>query len=281
MRLRTLASIVALLASSLSGPALSQALTGYVAQVEGDQTGAVLIRGSEAHRRLRLGENILAGDVVLVKPPTRVRIDTSGGPVLLCDPKVSGECRRLFQDTGQGQQPADIARRLSAMLAWFAAPQRNLITRSAEPPRFVIGSGRPQRIVAGERQLRIGWVDGEPPFRITLEAQGRPLARGETADRGVTLPAARLGRGEAVVRVTDGRDRVATLPLEIVAAPALASFAASAVDADHALLLQLASLAQMDGGAWTLETAQRLSPLMPRSPAAEVFQRALFAGDKL
>lgn len=279
--IRPPAFAVAVLCAWPAGPLSAQEMVGYVASLEGD--GASLLRSDAPSRRLLLGENVLAGDTIVAPRQTRVRVDTVVGPVDPCVPlPPSGDCRRRFVSAGQSRAPADVASRLAAMVTWFAAPSRNFVTRSDDPPRFRIGAGVPQTVLAGRRRLWIAWSDGTPPFKVTLKAQGSLVAQTEASGRDVLLPLASLSEGSLTIAVTDQTGRRAVLAASVrLSGPVRPKMAVHAVGPDHRLILEAAELATIDRGRWVLEAIQSLDDATARAPVAELLRRALVAGDRL
>lgn len=264
-----------------SKAASAQALVGYVVSIEGDLSEAKLLRNSETGRRLRLGENILAGDTVTAPPTVKVRIETRSGMVDPCQPApTAGLCRLHFQETTGGFPGAAIAGRISAMLSWFATPGRNLVTRAATPPTVSIGKGRAQKIVAGRRALRIAWNDGQPPFSVAVVNAGATVVSIRTPERDIRLPAAEFKPGAAQIVIEDAQARRVAVPLTVVSkGPAVPDFGAAAVNARHRALLELGTMAASDQGVWLLEALQGVDQLGP-SEVASAFERALLSGSQ-
>lgn len=259
----------------------AQEMVGYVADLDGE--GALLLRGDMIGRRLLLGANVLAGDTVVAPPRTRVRIDTVAGPVDPCVPApTSGDCRRRFPAAGQARAPAEIAARLAAMVTWFAAPTRNFVTRSDDPPTIRFGAGVPQAVLVGKRPLWLAWSNGTPPFKVTVEAAGSLVAQAEATGREVLLPMVVLAPGVVTVSVLDGIGRKAILALVATGSgPSRPKLATKAVGPDHGSILEAAELAAVDGGRWTFEAVQSLTGVASRVPVADLTRRALAAGYSL
>lgn len=263
-------------------PATAQDLAGYVAGITSHSNGSVeLRRGADPPRPLRLGENVLAGDLVTVRSPTRVRIDTAKGSVTLCSNSAgTSVCEHRFSFAG-GRRPIDVLHRLSAVLSWFAAPQSNFGVRDDGAPRFALAAGIPQRVGPGNRELWVAWVGGEAPFRATIAARGHILSEMPVEAREVRFPRLPISNGAAEVGVTDAQGRRVALLFIVASPPPAQRFGSNAVNADHAALLAAVDLAQRDGGQWRLEAAQRVTDAADRVPAAAAFRRALAAGDRL
>lgn len=279
--LKTLPFLVVVALGVTPCSATGQNLAGYVAGIAAQPGGAAeLRRGADPPRPLRLGENILAGDTVSVRPPTRIRVDTMSGAMVMCTAEpANSACSYRFQASG-GRAPSDVLHRLSTVLSWFSAPQSGFAVRDDAAPRLAVAAGIPQYLAAGERELWIAWAGGTAPFRVALLANG--IASEATVEGG----AARLARrpfleGPAELRVTDARGLSAALAIAVVPTPVVQSFSGNAVNADHAALLSAAELARREGGRWRLEAAQRAAEVAPRVPAADAFIRALAAGDRL
>lgn len=262
-----------------AGSASAQALVGYVTSMEGD--GAQLLRGDAVPRRLRLGENILAGDTVTARLDAKVLVDTKTGQVDPCNPApVSPPCRLHFPASSSGLPGAEVAGRVAVMLTWFVAQKRNLLTRSANPPSITIGKGQRQSLAIGQRSVRVAWNDGEPPFDVVMEGPGGRKASIRTDQQEIRLPTVDLLEGAGKIAIVDRQGRRAVLPIfGAKAPPAVGDLSASAVNAQHRALLELGTIAAAGQGEWSLEAFQETHRL-GSSPAAVNFERALLSGGK-
>lgn len=269
---------VALLAGATVPRAQSNAVVGYVAGLDG---AGRLVRGAEVARPIRLGELIRADDLVSAEPPSSVRIDTRSERIVVCGPGAKAEaCARRFQATGRLLPAGEWWSRVVSVIGWYSTPARNLVTRSASPPRLLYGNGRAQKLEAGRRDLVLSWENGQPPYVVRVLQAAQPIAEATVGERRAVLAAIALPEGPASIEITDASERRATLPIVGVGRlPETPDMEAAAVNAEHRALLVATWLGGAEGGSWSLEAVQRLTRITGELPAAKAVHDALVAGE--
>jgi hypothetical protein len=269
---------VPLVAPFCATVATANEAVGYIAVLSGD---AEVVRGT-IRKKLSLGEIVYRGDVIATVPPSAVAVDTRGGRVDICSKKKDEQdCVRSLSGSGAAVTEGDWLARAVTMMAWFKPSPRNLVARSGEPPRILIGSGRPQKVVGGRRSLTVAWTQGTAPFKLKAVAGGKVLAEIGAAVRTATLPAGALAIGSCDLVISDSEGRSTTLPIEVVGnTPSIPDLNSLAVNPEHRQLLEAAWLADRDNGAWLLEAYQRVGGILEINSASEAMARALASGDR-
>lgn len=262
-------------------------IVGVVERIEPWSPGAqqaMLQRSDTPERPLVLGEYIHDGDRIRAPHAnTTIVIARERGPLTICSRGARSEdCVAVIEGKGSYLQAvAQFVGSLEKIVSWYSATQTaNLVTRAGNPPRIRLGAGKPQKIVADEAPLWLGWSGGDAPFKVRIEQAGVSVET-RTERREATLARHRLKPGSAEIVIVDERGRSVRWPVQVVAAiPPLPDLASAAPTLAHRQYLSAGWLAMQDDGAYLLEAASRLNAIAASFPAAGALKAGLAAGEK-
>lgn len=284
-------SFVGALLSLSAGEARAQQvqkqIVGVVERIEQWSPGtlqAMLHRQGAPERPLVLGEYIHDGDRIRAPHAnTMIVVARERGPLTICARGARSEdCVAVIEGKGSYlQAAAQFVGSLEKIVGWYGAPQTaNLVTRSGNPPRIRLGAGKPQKIVADEAPLWLGWSGGDVPFKVRIEQAGVSVET-RAEGREATLARHRLKPGSAEIVIVDERGRSVRWPVQVVAAiPSLPDLTSAAPTLAHRQYLSAGWLAMQDDGAYLLEAASRLNAIAASFPAAGALKAGLAAGEK-
>jgi len=217
---------------------------------------------------VKLGTLVVAGDVLLVDAGGRVFVQLNDGSQHDVGP---GEWR--VPDSKPLGPIASLLRSLPRLLDVQANIAASASTRggdscdasdtnvSIEAPIL-----RPHsKVVAGKQNLALGWFGGCPPFAVDLaKAEQTVGSAKELSRRQYQFVDLDLSPGAYRLRIADAAGHQRNYDIEAVTAAPAAPADLSSADSATADIARALWLADLDGGAWRLESFKTLRPLMAK-----------------
>lgn len=231
---------------------------------------------------LKLGSTLNAGDEVTVAPGGSVTL-RSGGRCLLvaemAEPATKPSCEHIASATYRvegrrfSESMSDRLVALSDVLSWWDPEVTRKPMRSRDsyqPAILALKDMAATPLVEGDRELHVRWVDGAPPFTLTLEGQDGRFAAIPAADdarRAIIRATIRPGVQYRLV-LRDGT-RTIRYALRGVAADEAGDLPETATDPLEQAAELVGAVSDSDG-VWAFEALQRLRalPLEPRVKTA-------------
>jgi len=266
----------------------SQEIVGVVERIEHWKSATpsrALLERSGAERPLMLGEYIRKNDRIRVPAnDTVVTVARQSGPLVICRKDAPAEdCVANVTEGGTVLQSAgDMYRAIQRIVSYYGvASTVNLLTRSQSAPRILIGDGRPQRILAGDRAFWLEWTGGTPPFELTIRQAGQPDVLHTASAWTATLPSRMLPPGLLRIQVRDKDGQQSSMDVEVVTQiPALPDFAAAAPTQRFSSYLQAGWLAMQGDGSYILEACIRLTAIGDDFQPAAALRLGLALGER-
>jgi hypothetical protein len=201
---------------------------GYVTSYQHGKGGAHIDRvGSKKPIPIRIGTNLVVGDILSLDQGAQVKIELSDGPVTL------DEANTPFEIKSGRPIPGVV----SSLYQRFKFAMDNLFNKmppsfghseskgsggcppepAAQTLRPVVALASPvQRIPAATETLSAAWAGGVPPFVIHLEGAGLPPSSGSQCSRAIDgWPLATTGpKSSATLTITDAKHATITWTLQ-------------------------------------------------------------------
>jgi hypothetical protein len=259
------------------GAATGDSDVGWVIEYSPPEAVHTIIRtASNTSVRLKLGTAVYANDTVQMSTAGRVVIALADGTERQVD--GPGNWRvpnseapsRIWQVLGSVLQLGE----KQAQLAASAATRGNeecMPGKSFQPDPIRVPILRVRsHVTAGVQSLAIGWYGGCPPFDVSLESPTRVVARASSlTKRFQQFSDVDLVVGAYRVQIQDKAGVSVNHVLAVVAEgpPSPTEFTKN--NATAGVLARALWLADVDGGAWRLESIKTLRPLLlQRQPVA-------------
>lgn len=267
--MKTLLAVSA--AALVAAASCQQARAGDVVAYLADYTGETPIITRNGDRAPgAIGEPLMIGDMVTVKAGSSATIDGGDGvrKVTAAEPFRAESPKGSWWSSTKWREIAEIVR-------WHGK-SRDVSARTREgyslSAPMLEGAGL--KLVAGRRSLRIGLVDGKPPFKASVTNNGAPAGSAKGDDRWLDVAVA-LTPGPVTVTVEDVAGKPLVFKGEVVkAAPGEAHR-----DTPFGRIEAAADLSRVEGGAYAFEAAQIVA--RPDATRAELAMRdAFLIGDR-
>lgn len=245
----------------------------------------VILKSAGVERFVGEGELVAEGDEIIVADrDATVTISQRGASLAIC--KSEQElCRATVPKSpvlGPIGRFYDSVLRITVRMTTSGTTASTLSSRQAEISTLStnLSAAEPQRLSTGERSLWLSWRGGRAPFRTIFAMSSGNSVEQTSLIREVTLPAARIGKGAGIILVEDAAGEKILINIKgLDTLPKPPDFARAAPSPDLEAFLRAGWLSQQDGGALTLEAAQRLAPLVPTLHVADTLRRGLLTAD--
>ncbi|WP_428523581.1 hypothetical protein [Roseibium sp.] len=277
--LRFCASVFAMLWTSVC---LAQS-AGFIVDFNGPKTDLSITRSGNPID-VFLGQELSSGDVITVQNEASLDLHTNGEVIKL---DVSNTPTTLDED--EGRSLGDRFSEALAVLAWWDSElqKKPMASRDGRAPFIAtLDVAAAPFVLAGDRILRVKWVDGAPPFAIRIETEaGETVSEARTKgnDREYFLNV-RLIEGAqyrlSIVGLGKGTEQTTTYEFTAATQDAFDDLAALRNISDtHEFILQALEIAGTENGKYAFETSQQLFELKTSGRLKDVGLAALDFGD--
>jgi hypothetical protein len=265
VRFRVLVAAFAILCAVDARPAAPSQEVGMVVDYSPARSTHTIRRGTTT-LPVKLGTLVIADDVVVVDGGGRVIVqlndgtqhDVGPGEWRVPDAKPLGPVASLLRSL---PRLLDVQAHIAA-----SASTRGGETCDAKDPNAAIEAPilrDHSKVTAGKQNLALGWFGGCAPFGVELKkgdaaigtVQGLPRRQHQFADLDLTP-------GLYQLRITDTAGHQRSYGIEVLAATPAPPADLDAADSATATIARALWLAELDGGAWRLESFKTLRPLM-------------------
>ncbi|OQW92119.1 MAG: hypothetical protein BWK78_02645 [Thiotrichaceae bacterium IS1] len=185
-----------------------------------------------------------------------------------------------------GTTPTVFDNFITQLSSWFTKQHdeqlKVLIGRAgeSEKPRINVLKGDKQQLIAGDRELFIAWQSGQPPFTVTMTAQGQPQSYPNLSQRQLRARAT-LTPGTYRLSIQDARQQTTDYTFTVVnpqPRPPLSQKLRDLSEDSMRLVVQTMCLAVQDKGVWKFEAMQQAAQQVDRYVPARVLRDALLRG---
>lgn len=242
-------------------------MAGYVVDYSGPPS--TLQRGSRS-LPASIGAEVEVGDIVTAPASASVTID-AGGETWSVEATKSATAPR----PRGGGWLFDKWREFKEIVSWHGnAADISARTRDSYALSVPMLEGPAFKVVAGRRVLRIGLVDGRPPFRVTMTNNGSPAGSAQGSVRWIDFAVA-LSPGPATIVVEDATGK----PLAFMGRVVGEAPGEPPLNSPFGRIAAAGALARSDGGAYAFEAVQQVA--RPGATRAEnALRDALLIGDR-
>lgn len=250
------------------------AVAADVAAVVVDFSGTVVKVSDGGSSDLKLGTNLFVGDEVNLTPGASLTIRTAGRCTMITEtsevPSSSEGCERVtasiyrIEEKGFAGALTERFAALSDVLAWWdpETSRKPMRSRDAYMPGIpALKDNMPAPLVEGERVLQIRWVDGAPPFTLSLEGpEGKVIAEPMAGDARRATIRATIRAGEKYDLVLKDGTRTNRHALVGVAAAEAEELPSTELDPLEQAASLLGAISESNG-IWAFEVLQRMYTL--------------------
>lgn len=245
-----------------------------VAAVVVDFSGSVAKLGDRGTSDLKLGSNLVVGDEVKLAPGASLTLRTAGRCTMITEtseaPSSSLGCERItassyrIQEKGFAGTLTERLAALSAVLAWWdpQTSRKPMRSRDAYMPEIpALKDSMLAPLVEGKRELQVRWVDGAPPFTLSLEGpEGNVFAEQMAGDARRSTIRATIKAGDKYYLVLKDGKRTNRHALVGVAAAEAEDLPSPELDPLEQAASLLGAISDSNG-TWAFEALQRVYTL--------------------
>jgi hypothetical protein len=260
----TIAVLAILLPVSAAGDAAAAGVVVDYAPI--GKPFSILRYGAAAPIPAAIGVAVRAGDrielpangsVVLLLADDRTYPMSGPGVFTVPEARAPGAVRRLLQAFAGVLADAELARGADAVTRGGGC-ERGEVPAPITVPILRTGA----RVEAGVRDLPLAWAGGCPPFRLSVHrGESEVGSRTGLSSQG-RLDALPLTPGAYVVEIAGANGSVGRFALEAVEKRPTFPDDLSVIDGRLGVIARALWLADVDGGAWRLDSFELLRPLV-------------------